>query len=389
MLLYEARGGRKRPVRSLTMSATSSSPVGASRKISMPTAPPRESLSQLSDLLEKGEKTGLFSSRDPSKMPSTIEQGIQEENLRFLLRRDVYCEEYFRFVTELTAANASTRIIKQNPKLAIESVKLAAHFLLNSYAHLKKRNKSLMSGLVDTIETYLEYSSQAAQWLVQYLASGDGLRYLRPFLLECGAKEVRLIYSRLLTVAFRYYHRHFDSLQIDYVDKILDSLLNLIKTDASNHIKNCGQLFTVITRFAELGLEQCRHLFKMDFFSVTMKLLLGVGMEETSWEGLAANRNRKWASSQNRELADLHSTLATLILACDTTEHHVKRDSKFEHWSSEILIPTGWTVNHTVFQCISTSMESCSFFIVAMYFEKRACFLGSMHSIIDRPPCTY
>ena len=77
-----------------------------------------------------------------------------------------------------------------------------------------------MSGLVDTIETYLEYSSQAAQWLVQYLASGDGLRYLRPFLLECGAKEVRLIYSRLLTVAFRYYHRHFDSLQIDYVDKV-------------------------------------------------------------------------------------------------------------------------------------------------------------------------
>ena len=79
MLLYESRGGRKRPVRSLTMSATSSSPVGASRKISMPTAPPRESLSQLSDLLEKGEKTGLFSSRDPSKMPSTIEQGIQVE----------------------------------------------------------------------------------------------------------------------------------------------------------------------------------------------------------------------------------------------------------------------------------------------------------------------
>merc|ERR1712223_279434 len=88
MLFYESRGSRKRPVRSLTMSATSSSPVGASRKISMPTAPPRESLSQLSDLLEKGEKTGLFSSRNSSQMPSTIEQGIQEENLRFLLRRD-------------------------------------------------------------------------------------------------------------------------------------------------------------------------------------------------------------------------------------------------------------------------------------------------------------
>ena len=293
----------------------------------MPTAPPRESLSQLSDLLEKGEKTGLFR-KDTSQMPSTIEQGIQEENLRFLLRRDVYCEEYFRFVTDLTAANSSMSRIKQNPQLAIQSVKLAAHFLLNSYAHLKKRNKTLMSNLVDTIETYVEYCSQAAEWLVSFLASSDGLRYLRPFLLECGAKEVRLLYARLLTVAFRFYHRHFGSLQVDHVDKILDTLLTLIRTDASNHIKNCGQLFSVITRFAELGLEQCRQLFKFDFFAVTTKLLLGVSMEE-SWESLAANRPRKWASSQNRELGDLHSTLATLILACDTDEHQIKHEGKF------------------------------------------------------------
>ena len=140
----------------------------------MPTAPPRESLSQLSDLLEKGEKTGLFNSRsNSSQMPSTIEQGIQEENLRFLSRRDVYCEEYFRFVTDLTAANSSAMsLIKQNSStLAIQSVKLAAHFLLNSYAHFQKRNKSLMSNLVDTIETYVEYSSDASKWLISFLAS--------------------------------------------------------------------------------------------------------------------------------------------------------------------------------------------------------------------------
>ena len=56
-----------------------------------------------------------------------------------------------------------------------------------------------------------------------------------------------------------------------------------------------------------------------------MKLLLGVGMEE-SLESISSNRPRKWASKQNRELGDLHSTLATLILACDTTEHQVKPD---------------------------------------------------------------
>jgi len=184
-----------------------------------------------------------------------------------------------------------------------------------------------MSSLVDTIETYVEYSSEASQWLISFLASSDGLRYLRPFLLECGAKEVRLIYSRLLSVAFRFYHRHFLNLQVDHVDKILDTLFNLIKTDASNHIKNCGQLFAAVTRFANLGLEQCQQLFKFDFFTVTMKLLLGVGMEE-SLESLSSNRPRKWASKQNRELGDLHSTLATLILACDTTEHQMKTDGE-------------------------------------------------------------
>ena len=69
------------------------------RKISMPVGPtstaespaPKESLSQLSDLLEKSEKKSLFASR----MPSSIEHGIQEENLRFLQNRDVFCEDYY------------------------------------------------------------------------------------------------------------------------------------------------------------------------------------------------------------------------------------------------------------------------------------------------------
>jgi hypothetical protein len=45
----------------------------------------------LSDLLEKSEKKSLFASR----MPSSIEHGIQEENLRFLQNRDVFCEDYY------------------------------------------------------------------------------------------------------------------------------------------------------------------------------------------------------------------------------------------------------------------------------------------------------
>ncbi len=322
MLVYESRGGRKRPVRSLTMSMASASPVGPSRKISMPTAPPRESLSQLSDLLEKGERTGLFSGRsnNATQMPSPIEKEIQEENLRFLLRRDVYCEEYYKFITDLTAINCSTSVIKGNDCLAQESVRLAVNFLLNSYAHLKRRQKSFMSELVDTVETYVKYSCQTCQWLINFLASSEGLRYLRPFLLECGAKDVRLMFARLLTLAFRFYYRHTLSLDVEPVNKILETLLNLVKSDVSSHIKNSGQIFSVVVNFANLGLEQCKQLLlRHDYFTFSIKLLLGIGMED-DLDKVDSTKSRKWASSQNRELGELHSALASLILACDTAE---------------------------------------------------------------------
>ena len=58
----------------------------------------RESLSQLSDLLEKGEKRGIFSSR----MPASIERSIREENLRFMQNRDVFSEDYYSFLYEVT-----------------------------------------------------------------------------------------------------------------------------------------------------------------------------------------------------------------------------------------------------------------------------------------------
>lgn len=138
---------------------------------------------------------------------------------------------------------------------------------------------------------------------------------MRPFLLECGPKEVRSMYGHLIDRALKAHLRHGKTVSNDAVDRILTSLHSLIRNDASNHIKNCSQLFSVISKYASLGREQCRQLFTLDVFDVTLRLLLGIGMDE---EGdVSPNRPRKWASSQSRELGELHTTLATLILACD------------------------------------------------------------------------
>ena len=70
--------------------------------------------------------TGLFN-RKSDRMPPRIEQGIQEENLRFLLNRDVYSEDYYQFICDLVSVNAQTRrlVIREKIPVAVDAVDLA------------------------------------------------------------------------------------------------------------------------------------------------------------------------------------------------------------------------------------------------------------------------
>ena len=60
-----------------------------------------DSLMELTELVHKGERRGIFM----DQMPASIHQVIQAENLTFVKNRDVYNAEYFRFVRELVGTN--------------------------------------------------------------------------------------------------------------------------------------------------------------------------------------------------------------------------------------------------------------------------------------------
>ena len=319
-----------------TASMSTSFHAKPNRKTSMPTTmtttstssqpQARESLSQLSDLLEKGEKRGIFY-HCPS-IPTSIEQAISESNLRFLLRRDVFSADYYNFVIELLNVNALSRAaIKKDERLALQSVKLAVYFSLNTYAHIKKRQKQIFNEIIEIIDSYLQKSSSATSWMLEFLSSQEGLCYMRPFLLECGAKEVRHLFSQLLIKAFRYQKLHFSTLtenkDDEATDKILASLRALLRDgDVAKHIKHCSQLFLTLSKFAQEGLRQCEQLFNKDFFPAIVKLLIGLDLDEEDLKEKIQQRQRKWAApSQNRELGELHLCLASLILACDTSLH--------------------------------------------------------------------
>jgi len=60
-----------------------------------------DSFVELTELVHKGERKGIFM----DKMPSSIQRLIHSENLTFIKNRDVFNDEYCRFVKNLVARN--------------------------------------------------------------------------------------------------------------------------------------------------------------------------------------------------------------------------------------------------------------------------------------------
>ncbi|CAB4058031.1 USP9_24 [Lepeophtheirus salmonis] len=270
MLFYEA-------LRFSSLSASQS--PGTNAPLS---APPlsRESFSHLNDLLEHGERSGLFS--QSLKMPNSIERSIREKNLKFLRDRDLFCPEYFKFVQDLIKINSCE----------VQSVKLAVHFLFNGYLHLKRRDSDLIQGFIRTILSQSS-DSNSSLWLLQYLANHQQL--FRLYLLECPCKSIRTHFSNIVY--------HVISSRNDQTKMLL-----IIRKTQKN-------LFWLLWKYSQLGLEHCQDLFESGTFRYTVKFLLGMDPLERNLSVIT----RKWSSSQIREFSELHSLIALLIHICDTS----------------------------------------------------------------------
>eukprot|EP00095_Tigriopus_kingsejongensis_P003305 maker-scaffold355_size198070-snap-gene-0.39 protein:Tk03305 transcript:maker-scaffold355_size198070-snap-gene-0.39-mRNA-1 annotation:"ubiquitin carboxyl-terminal hydrolase 24 isoform x8" len=324
MLFYEYTGSSasKSSMTPRKNSSHSQSRLGgkkSARKTSEPAIAPRESFSELSDLVVKGEEKGIFL----NKMPPPIERDIQEENLRFLENRDVFCTEYYNFITDLIQVNIHKRPNmngEEFDKLTIYSLRLAIHFLLNTYFHLKRRNSGLISDIVNSCEGLCEASQKACDWLLSFL-SGDGQRFLRPFLIECPFKEVRQQFARIIFIAVDEYERHHGCNPTDIkISTLLGQLVSVLSQDVPKHGKNSGQIFWLLSKFTRMGVKHCQELFTMNAFTHLIKFLLGVEPDPENSEELL-NQRRRWSSLQIREFGEVHIVVAYMILSCDMTAH--------------------------------------------------------------------
>lgn len=65
----------------------------------------RSSLCELSQLLQQGEKQGMFREYMPPRIMSTITY----ENLTFLKNRDVFSQDYYNFIQQICSANSVSK----------------------------------------------------------------------------------------------------------------------------------------------------------------------------------------------------------------------------------------------------------------------------------------
>lgn len=196
-----------------------------------------------------------------------------------------------------------------------------------------------MRDWVEAIETMIESCPGTQLWLLTYLSS-DGIRYIKPFLLEARSRDVRQSFSQLLERVLACHIKHTVSSRNAHsatstrgapLNTILTHLVDMLGSEVQDNVKNCSQYFWVLLRFAQAGTQQCALLFRLGTFEACVQFLTGVqlplqqqqqgGADEKEKQETDNKALKKWTASQTREFGDLHALLATLVLACDTRPH--------------------------------------------------------------------
>lgn len=102
--------------------------VGKVNKVS------RDSLSELADLVTRGDAKGLFR----TNLPPAIEQIVKSENLEFCKNRAIYDLDYFQFIFNLVQVfrendfRGETRR-NENDSFAIDAANMGLEFIFNTF----------------------------------------------------------------------------------------------------------------------------------------------------------------------------------------------------------------------------------------------------------------
>ncbi|XP_078574103.1 ubiquitin carboxyl-terminal hydrolase 24-like isoform X1 [Branchiostoma floridae x Branchiostoma japonicum] len=293
LLFYERQDGR--PV---VPKSPSSKDV---RKPNGRSLPRGDSLSQLAALIQAGEQQGLFQ----SSMPPDLQQEVHAQNLRFMLNKDIYSTQYFSFIKRLVCCPMQGDVVTEAELVA--GTKLALHFLCNTYFTTKGELRAEVHSWVDCVKQLLQASSQACTFLVNFVSQQEGTLYIRPLLLECPTREVRVTFASLVHAVLEVCLKR----NISLCDSLLQLLLSMVNQYIASNLRNSDAFFSLFHEYGRLGTRASEHLLQQNMFSCLVGLLLTGPQIQQSTAG------SKWTPGEIPELLPLHLALATTVLHCD------------------------------------------------------------------------
>ncbi|XP_071548346.1 ubiquitin carboxyl-terminal hydrolase 24-like isoform X1 [Panulirus ornatus] len=265
----------------------------------------RTSLCELSQLLQQGEKQGMFREHMPPRILSTI----THENLTFLKNRDVFSHDYYTFVYQLCSVNLEGKQNCRNNTFCVQAVDLGMNFLLNTYLRMKDKEEPVIIRWMQLLSSLIQQSREACTWVVSYFSSDSGVKHVQSLLLECPNKMIRGHFSNLLGFVFRSEFEHSNG--VDSVQNIMKHLLSLLSSEVAAAVKTSYQYFSLLNSYCQQGQVQCQQILVLGGFSSLLSFLLGPSDSD----------KRRWSSMHTQEFGPLHSVIATIITAYDMVAH--------------------------------------------------------------------
>ncbi|KAA0199343.1 hypothetical protein HAZT_HAZT009314 [Hyalella azteca] len=323
----------------------------------------RSSLSELRELMEEGEKRGIFSQQ---RLPPHILASIVHHNLELYRNRCIYVQPYYDFLAQLCgslvlpsstetqsfepipfviepAANSSSRT-SDDPKRCQSSsltkvkfstdeqlahsqaTKLALSFLFNSYLRLKNKKRSVVEKWCQILSEIVQFSPAGCTAALEFFSEDSGHRHLRPLLLHSTHRGMRECCSTGLKCVLLEAGKHCngDDTLMSALKTLIKTLLEMLRDAVPSAVQHSQHYFSVLLQFCSQGKRECNLVLKAGGFSLLMLFLLGkelsddAGQRKTDCDELnTEDSTRRWTSVQAQEFGSVHAICAELIARCD------------------------------------------------------------------------
>uniref|UniRef100_A0A7M5XH66 ubiquitinyl hydrolase 1 n=1 Tax=Clytia hemisphaerica TaxID=252671 RepID=A0A7M5XH66_9CNID len=299
------------------------SPASSTASSNPPSPGSKDSLSQLSALIRKGEKKGLFT----ENMPTYIKRNVNEANKEFMCNCDIYNKEYFLFIRELCNVNTKPSIVRKilseensdeinEDKAIISLIQLSTQYLINTYFKTAKSFRTDLEQWKVTLENLFNSNLVTNKWFCDFFGQPQQRPYLVMYLLECPEADTRQLFSTWLIQACRNILNQLNKVT-DEIDALISQLLTLLDSEAGHHIKQSSQYFSFFHRYSLLSFEALSHLLDIGAFRKFQNFLLG-SRSLTNPEKLI----RRWTSAQTLELLSLHQVMSTIVINVENESLH-------------------------------------------------------------------